>query len=218
MLEKLADISNPTSLSSRARKARFKFFLDLLDNIPEPFEILDVGGSQAFWKSMDWTPSEQRKVTLLNLQAEPTTQPHFTSVAGDARTLAQFSDQQFDVVFSNSVIEHVGTLREQIQMAEAVQRVGKRYFVQTPNRHFPLEPHFLIPFFQYAPQWFRARCLQTRKLGWVPREPDFLKALAETESIRLLNKKELSGLFPDSRIYEEKFAAMTKSITAFKNF
>ena len=70
---------------------------------------------------------------------------------GDAVDMPGISDGAFDVVFSNSVIEHVETYENQRRMAAEIRRVGRRYFVQTPNRHFPLEPHFLVPGFQLLP-------------------------------------------------------------------
>lgn len=57
--------------------------------------------------------------------------------------MKQFQDNEFDAVFSNSVIEHVGDYEAQRQMANEIMRVGKRYFVQTPNFYFPIEPHIL---------------------------------------------------------------------------
>ena len=61
-----------------------------------------------------------------------------------------FKDKSFDAVFSNSVIEHVGTFEDQKMMANEVIRVTNFYFIQTPNLYFPIEPHFLVPFFQFS--------------------------------------------------------------------
>ena len=114
-----------------------------------PVRILDVGGTEGYWK-MGKLNDDQVFVTLLNLTQVDVTMPNMTSIAGDARKI-QESDLSFDIVFSNSVIEHVGTYKDQMQMAKEVHRIGKHYFVQTPNKYFPLEPHFLFPFFQFLP-------------------------------------------------------------------
>lgn len=66
---------------------------------------------------------------------------------GDATNLSQYSDKSFDIVFSNSVIEHLYTKENQISMAKEVNRVGKNYFIQTPNYWFPIEPHWVFPSF-----------------------------------------------------------------------
>ena len=124
-------------------------------------------------------------------------------------------DASFDVVFSNSVIEHVGTYQDQIQMAKEVRRVGKRYFVQTPNKYFPLEPHFLFPLFQFLPINIRVLLLQNFKLGWFSKTPDKVKAREIVESIRLLDKREFISLFPNAELYEEKIFGMTKSFVVY---
>jgi hypothetical protein len=100
-------------------------------------------------------------------------------------------------------------------MANEVCRVGKCYFVQTPNKYFPLEPHFLFPFFQFLPIRFRAWLLQNFKLGWFTKTPDALEAREVVESIRLLTKKEFKAFFPNASIYEEKVLWMTKSFIAY---
>jgi hypothetical protein len=103
-------------------------------------------------------------------------------------------------------------------MAEEVRRVGKRYFVQTPNRYFPLEPHFLFPFFQFLPIKVRVWLLQNFKLGWIEKTPDLQKATEIVESIRLLGKREFLSLFPHAHLYEEKVFGMTKSFVAYEGW
>ena len=90
-------------------------------------------------------------------------------MCGDARQMPMFQDNEFDMCFSNSVIEHVGSAADQMSMAREVRRVAKGYFIQTPNAYFPLEPHFLIPGWQFASVALRARLLQLRNWGWVER-------------------------------------------------
>jgi len=131
--------------------------------------------------------------------------------------MPQFTDGQFDLVISNSVIEHVGNFREQRRFAEEIQRVGPRYFVQTPNRRFPLEPHFLLPLFQYFPLTVRAFLHQHFDLGWWKKAGTYLSALEEVESIRLLSGRELKTLFPIAKVYKERFALFTKSYVLYSS-
>lgn len=214
MFKSLADNSNPSSLAARLRGRRLAFFTSLASRLDGPLTILDIGGTEKFWQSAIWDAGRDVRITLLNLSEQPVSAPNFTSVVGDALSL-QFPDASFDIAFSNSVIEHVGDFANQRKMAREVMRVGKRYFVQTPNRYFPIEPHFLFPFFQFLPIGLRAELLRRFRLGWFEREPDPKRARKIVEEIRLLDKREMLALFPGSHLFEEKFLWMTKSFTAY---
>lgn len=214
MLKKIADNRDETSLAVQFRRRRFAFFNSLLSRLERPVSILDVGGAEGYWKTMGLYGEDQVSITLLNLSEENVTLPNLTSCAGDAREL-RYDGNSFDVVFSNSVIEHVGGYADQMRMANEVMRVGKRHFVQTPNRYFPLEPHFLFPFFQFFPVVFRVWLLKNFKLGWFPRTPDPATAKEIVESIRLLGRDEFLALFPGSSLYEEKVLGVTKSFVAY---
>lgn len=39
----------------------------------------------------------------------------------------------------------VGKERDQERMAAEILRVGRHCYVQTPNKNFPVEPHFIFP-------------------------------------------------------------------------
>jgi ubiquinone/menaquinone biosynthesis C-methylase UbiE len=196
------------------RRRRFAFFQSLLSRLERPVRILDVGGTETYWKMMALNAVDQVFITLLNLSQNEVSLPNVTSIAGDARAILA-KDASFDVVFSNSVIEHVGTYQDQIQMAKEVRRVGKRYFVQTPNKYFPLEPHFLFPLFQFLPINLRTLLLQNFRLGWFSKTPDKAEAREIVESIRLLGKREFLSLFPNAEVYEEKILGMTKSFVGY---
>jgi len=214
MLKKIADNRDQGSLAAQFRKKRFAFFYSLLSRLKRPIRILDIRGTEDYWKMMELDASDQVYVTLLNLTETDLQLPNVKSVSGDARNL-KVEDSSFDVVFSNSVIEHVGSYEDQSRMAEEVSRVGKCYFVQTPNKCFPLEPHFLFPFFQFIPMKIQVLLLQNFNLGWFEKTPDAIKAREIVESIRLLSRREFVALFPKARIYEEKIFGITKSFVAY---
>jgi len=196
------------------RRRRFDLFLSLLRKLEGRVEIIDIGGTQQFWDLMLGDDPADVRVTLLNLEHQAVSSSRFVSAAGDARSLKEFADRSFDVVFSNSVIEHVGSYYQQRRMASEIQRIGKRYFVQTPNKRFPLEPHFLFPWFQYLPLGLRAWMVHRFDIGWYKRIPDPAAARVEVESIQLLTRRQFSSLFPRARIHEEKIAGLTKSFVA----
>jgi hypothetical protein len=115
--------------------------------------ILDVGGNASTWDK--WG----RDVTVLNV-SEPSNWEDKGArfVLGDARQI-EFADGSFDTVYCNSVIEHLGTLADQAKLAAEVRRVARSYWVQTPAKSFPLEPHYLTPFVHWLPPELQRRVL-----------------------------------------------------------
>ena len=134
-----------------------------------------------------------------------------------------FPDKFFDIVYCSSVIEHVTvpksiiwelrsgrkfqdeSRKRQKTFADEIRRLGKRYFVQTPYKHFVIESHTWLPFVAWLPRWVLIPTLRFTNLFWVKTaNPDFY----------LLDRKELSRLFEGARIIEERAFGMTKSIVA----
>ena len=210
-LRRLVDGTEANTLGARARARRFAFFMELMNPLPAPVRVLDVGGTSAFWALM--APLSQRiEVTILNLALS--SNAGMNEIVGDARSIPELSDNAFDVVFSNSVIEHVGGREDQEAMAREIRRVGQRHFIQTPNRWFPLEPHFLLPGFQFLPTVVRARLLQRFDLGHIGRERTYADAKRTVRSIRLLGAGDMRRLFPDSTLHRERVLGLTKSLMA----
>ena len=215
LFRKSIDTTDARSLSTVLRGRRFQLFQRLFDSTPKPVRILDVGGTPEFWEMMGFSERTDAEITLLNLVELKRSSRRFTYIVGDARNLGMFSDYQFDVVFSNSVIEHVGGYLDQRKMVDEVKRVGKRYFVQTPNKHFPIEPHFFFPFFQFLPISVRAWLLNHVDLRWHKRMPNYQEAKREVEAVRLLTEDEFMRLFPEAVLYKERLLGLTKSMTAY---
>ncbi|MDP2899269.1 MAG: methyltransferase domain-containing protein [bacterium] len=218
LLQRLADKRRPDSIATRLRRRRFRLFHELLSTVnKKPLRVLDVGATIGCWATLDYLHRNRGvELTLLNLDKMESPSPHVATVVGDARDLKAFRDGQFDFVFSNSVIEHVGDFAEQKRMADEVRRVGNGYFVQTPNLYFPLEPHFLFPCFQFLPLCVKAFLLNHFRLGWHGPTRNALKARQTAASVRLLRRSELARLFPDGRIVEERFLGLVKSFIVFK--
>ncbi len=202
---------SPDSVAARCRQARFDVFVSLLNRLPRPWRILDIGGEAGFWTAAPAHLLADLDVTLLNLMVQPNGDSRFRRVKGDARYLPFLSDHEFDVVFSNSVIEHLGNFEEQRKMADEVRRVGKTYFVQTPSKWFPLEPHFLFPCFQFLPFVCRVWLASHYRGGWYCHPGDPEGARREVESIRLLTSRECRTLFPGAEVRVERMFGWTKS-------
>lgn len=217
MATKFLNPINKNSINQRFRKKRFKFFLDLLDNIKsnQPVQILDIGGTEVYWERMNFINNDNVHITLLNLEKVDVKHKNFTGVKGDACNLNMYKDNQFDVVYSNSVIEHLFSFENQKKMADETQRVGKYFFIQTPNFYFPIEPHWLFPFFQFLP--LKTRVLLTKKfdLGHYKKCHTHEAAVERVEEVKLLTEKKMKNLFPKAKVYREKFLGMTKSVSMY---
>ena len=215
-LKTLASSTSADSMAASFRRRRFALFQDLISSLNHsPITILDLGGWQEFWEVMGFTDTPH-KIILLNLHEIQVRYPNFTSIVGDARKLDTFTDKSVDVVFSNSVIEHLGTYENQKHMANEVRRVGKRYFIQTPNFFFPIEPHFIFPFFHWLPRSARLMLIGRFSLGYIGRKQSREQAMRTLGEFRLLKKNEVKALFPDASIYSERVFGLTKSYIAVK--
>ena len=219
ILTPLVDSNRAGSPALRFRLARQRLFRSLVEPMRRPIRILDVGGTEAFWQSVGMAGADDVEVITVNLDAQPPSSfPNIAHQQGDARDLSRFADRSFDVVFSNSLIEHVGGLDDQRAVAREIRRLGHAYFVQTPNRNFPLEPHFVIPFFQFLPISTRVYLLTHFDVGWWRKIDDPAEARAAAESIRLLDRKTFAGLFPDATLWEERAFGLVKSFVAYGGF
>ncbi len=210
-LFRLTDHRQADSLAAGFRRKRMQLFLAHVGSVPRPARILDVGGEARFWEAAGLAGCADFEIVLLNLAPQHGLAANLTSVVGDAADLSRYADRSFDVAFSNSVIEHLGDYPRQQRMAAEMQRVGRAYWLQTPNRGFPLEPHFLVPGFQFFPLALQTALMQRFRLGWYAPIPDPAAARAHVLSHRLLTRAELRSLFPQGVIIVEKAFGLPKS-------
>lgn len=207
---------NPQSLGFKFRAKRLEEFETLFFAHfagQEKIEILDLGGAAYFWQHSTLLQRPGLRITLLNLRLEKTTHPAIQSVQGDATNLNNYASGSFDLVFSNSVIEHLYTLENQQKMAAEIRRVGKTYFIQTPNAYFPVEAHYALPFAQYYPNALLFFVLTKTKLSRLSRWKA-ADARQYIDELRLLTLQEMTSLFPGATLLKEKVMGLTKSITA----
>jgi hypothetical protein len=177
--------------------------------------VLDVGGTVEIWQL---APVMPRLVLLNQERARYEIGPAEAVVLGDGTSLP-FADQSFDLVFSNSVIEHVGSRVQQARFAAEIARVGKQYWVQTPNRYFPVEQHLWTPFVHWLPRRWQAAILKRisvwRILTRVTPEQREFYVRHYLDSIRLLAASDVRALFPGTKLLRERFLGWTKSLIAW---
>jgi hypothetical protein len=222
LIHALQDRDDPHSLSARFRRARSARVLALIQAISHTFgrcRIIDLGGEPNYWRVFDANDlrASGAHITLVNPAAQVVDDPMFASVAGDACALPQFADGAFDLAHSNSVIEHVGDWPRMEAFAREVRRLAPRYYVQTPNFGFPVEPHFSTPFFHWRSEQARARALMTRRHGFCERQPDMGAAMGAVQSARLLDKAQFRFLFPDAVHVDERVFGLVKSLIAVRD-
>lgn len=202
------------SLGNWFRNKRFKFFFDKINLMDKPISILDLGGKVKFWENRNLSGNHNFLITIINLESEKSVYPNIETKVGNILELKSFKKNSFDIVFSNSVIEHLHNFQNQKKMASEILRIGKKHIIQTPNKYFFIEPHYMFPFFQYLPSKIQYKILTKTKLSRL-RKWDKKFARQYLKEIRLLTVNEMKEIFPRSKIYQEKFFGMSKSFTAY---
>ena len=170
--------------------------------------LLDVGGTPSIWRHSRILPG----ITFVNLRRPRQRIPEgMRFVQGDGTRLP-FGDQSFDVVFCNSVIEHLGSKEAQEALAAEIVRVGRGYYVQTPNRRFPVEPHLLTPLIHFLPKPWQQRLMRNFSLRGLLNRPTSERCAEWVRTIRLLDATELTAMFPGGDMERERFLGLTKSL------
>lgn len=177
--------------------------------------ILDVGGGLFNWTLI----GQPAQVTILNIREESDQvqggQTSFSFVLGSGLALP-YADQSFDIVYSNSVIEHLGDRETQRWFAREVMRVGKSLWIQTPDKYFFVEPHYVTPFIHYLPRSIQRRILRNFSVWGLVARPSQQYIDGFLNEVRLLSGREMAELFPQCQIVRERFLFFTKSLIAVR--
>lgn len=223
--KKLINYKSEKSFAFKMRQKRAGRIIDLINecyNKHNEVKIIDIGGTETYWKIIpkDFLISKNVHITAVNLPdttAQFRNSNLFTFVDGDGCNLLGINDKSFHIAHSNSVIEHVGpTWERKLAFANETIRVAEKYYVQTPNYWFPVEPHFVTPFFHWFSRSIRIKLVQNFNLGWYKKTPDYNEAEKAVDDCDLLTIKEMKKLFTEAKLYKEKFLFFTKSVIMIK--
>lgn len=168
----LARLASPLAAGARRRRHE-RFFA--LTHLPPGARVLDVGCGRLGLRALE----PDLDITGVDLIERPGYPGLF--VRADAASGLPFANDEFDLVYCSSVIEHVPPERRQA-FAREIRRVGRGWFVQTPAFSFPIEPHALLPGAHWLPVGLRKRYWR-------------LGAAGDWEEIALLRRREMEGLF-----------------------
>jgi hypothetical protein len=209
-ITKLIDPDRAGSFTHRIRQHRNEEFNRRFPDLAD-MRVLDLGGTAVSWRVLGLRPAS---VTIVNLDDDKGPyEPWMDIVRGDA-CAGGFG--KYDLVFSNSLMEHVGGHARRQQFADVVQESASSWWVQTPYRYFPIEPHWVFPGFQFLPFRMRVMVCQHWNTLHVPALKDAKEAAALVASIELVSATEMRAYFPVGEIWFERIAGVPKSLVAIK--
>lgn len=222
---KMTDYENPDSLGSRFRQKRTGPLRKLIQDAHAKHghvRLLDIGGRKLYWNILPpgFLQKHNVTVTLLNLPDDlhASDDEIFKHVAGNACSMPEYADKSFHIAHSNSVIEHVGGWSNVKKFAQEARRVASGLFIQTPYFWFPIEPHYVCPFFHWTPRPVQECLVRNFALGHRgTKAPNLEASIAEIDEVpRLLDLGSYRLLFPDCEIVKEKVFLLTKSMVAVR--
>ena len=217
--------------SQRCRANRAKVFRRLFA-VSADTKLLDLGSEvgEHVAKLVAGTEIEPANVYIADITAEAVNEGSrrfgFTPVViGESGTLP-FPDDYFDIVHCSSVIEHVTVPKAdvwsvhsgrefrnraeeaQAKFAREIMRVGRQFYVQTPNKWYPVESHTWLPFVGWLPRRLLIPLLRLTNSYWVKQTgPDW----------HLLDARQLSRVFEGRPVIKERSFGLVKSVTVFKS-
>lgn len=202
-------------LSAKSRAAKLAMLSELIGDKPRP-RVLDLGGQvESAGPLLDILP-DGADVTVVNLTRSEVERIRDGALpvryfVGNACSLP-FRDGEFDLVYSNAVIEHLGTGDAQKTMADEIQRVGTTWFVTTPNRWFPFELHTRLPFVSWLPPRMLHRCAAVLSYNHGARR--YMSGNDQSD-LRLLTAHELHRMFPSSRLVKNRITFWPETLTVY---
>ncbi|MBY0441675.1 MAG: class I SAM-dependent methyltransferase [Mycobacteriaceae bacterium] len=206
------DVNSTRSLSGRARTRRWQHLIEIFPAFSE-MRVLDLGGTPDSWRLAPVLP---KSVTTVNLLPLASSAAGITAIHADVCDLpSAVTSERFDLVFSNSLLEHLGGHARRQQFVDHVHSLADRHWVQTPYRYFPVEPHWLFPGMQWLPYEVRVQISMRWNRGHI-RTYTRADAQEQVDEIDLIGIAQMRRYFPSSIIWYERFAGLVKSLVAIR--
>jgi hypothetical protein len=204
-------VGDGDSWADRQRMRRWSWLLHTFPDLDQ-MSVVDLGGYPSTWTKSTVRP---KHVHILNIEPLATDVPDWieTDYADACALPESITSRRYDLVFSNSVLEHVGGHERRLRFAENVHKLASAHWVQTPYRYFPVEPHWIAPGMQFLPVRVRASVACRWPLSHV-KSTDVRNALDGVLWTELIDRTQMRYYFPDSTIRSERFVGLTKSIIA----
>jgi hypothetical protein len=203
-------VTSPGSAGEQRRLRRWEWFNGTFPDL-DLMSVLDLGGTAPSWMR---APVRPASVHIINLEEPDEDLPSWIcATKGSACDIPPAAIGHYDLVYSNSVIEHVGGHYQRERFAETVHAMAPAHWVQAPYRYFPVEPHWLCPGFQFLP--LAARAFLVRHWPLRPASPNSTQAaLRDALSVELPSRSEMRFYFPESEIRVERLCGLPKSLIA----
>jgi SAM-dependent methyltransferase len=154
-------------LSHAARVRNYRHFAEAM-RPTDTTEILDLGTCDEITSEANMLQQmhpHRARITCASLGAGESILAAYPGVRHVQISTGRlpFADGEFDIGFSNAVLEHVGSAAQQQQFVAELCRVARRVYLAVPNRWFPVEHHTCVPLLHWLPKrWFRALLRRTR--------------------------------------------------------
>lgn len=196
-------------LHRKSREQKHRLFLQLLRPTPE-MRILNVGASgphiglpeqlESFYERLSQITGGG--ISFADVEDYQSSFPGVQALVFDGCALP-FADQSFDIVYCNAVLEHLPGKDFVERFAAEVQRVGRGWFVTTPNFWYPVEPHYHLPFVQFLPEATQRSVV--KRLGKTP-----------YAHLHLLTAKTLRRLFSAGEVISSRVTFYPETLIAYR--
>jgi len=194
----------------KSREKKYHLFKQQLKPKPDDI-IVNVGAGNGLFLESLYDRRDKiiaLDLNLVMLQDLKRKYPEVQCLVADARFLP-FKDKSLKILFSNAVIEHVGNAGSQQQFAHEIQRVSEKFYVTCPNKYFPFEFHYRLPFYQFVPKKVQRWLFEKFTIGlWYENT---------WEDINLLSYRQLKKYFPGATVIKQRITFYPETLICYKH-